>query len=98
MIAIIVNFICLITSHYIFKQQGGWINSKNTSYYFTMKNFLKKKCKVYFKKFRKFKLLTYIRTSFPTDDFTYMGLGIYIQLIASFRFFNTVNLQNFFKI
>lgn len=89
MIAIIVNFICLITSHYIFKQRGGWIKSKNTSHHFIKKNFLKRKCQEYFEKLRRFKVLAYIRTSFPTDDFTYMGLGIYIFIFTITTMYST---------
>ncbi len=73
--AIIINLTFLIGSHYLLNQEGGWRKDRDykTPLNTNRQNLIIKSIKLA----SKFRFLAFCKKHAPTNEFTYMGLGIY---------------------
>lgn len=71
-VAMCVNLLSLLASHYLLKQKGGWINKNNE--YILEKHRNKKNIRAWFQKFN---ALALYKKHLPKNEFSYVGFGIY---------------------
>jgi Na+/proline symporter/signal transduction histidine kinase len=75
--AMLVNLLCLFGSHYILKQPGGWVGSKDTTYLNEIKSENKRKRANVIALFTMSNFIEFCKKTAPKNELMYMGLGIY---------------------
>ncbi|PCJ22797.1 MAG: hypothetical protein COA94_08765 [Rickettsiales bacterium] len=75
--AMLVNVIFLIASHYLLRQEGGWVGVKDTSYIDKQRALRKKKWAVFMQKFQNFRLVKAITTAPLPSETRCVMTGLY---------------------
>lgn len=76
-IAMAVNLVFLLGSHYLLKQQGGFIKTENSNYTSKRTPQFKRKITRILNTIRYSSFIEFCRKNSPTNELTYTGLGIY---------------------
>eukprot|EP01132_Coremiostelium_polycephalum_P000766 gene766-949_t len=85
----LVNFICLMGSHYLLKEKGGWIGIKDKAPLLIAYQKRKKAWAHLLQLFQKQTLFTYLQKQLPSQEIVYTLVGIY-SLGATYTSFFTV--------
>lgn len=87
--ATLVNLIFLFGSHYLLKQQGGWIGIKDRTYLDNNRVDRKRYIASIIKKIKDFNYLEFCKKNSPKNELIYMGLGIYFILYSFSTMYST---------
>ena len=79
-IAMLVNLVTFIGSHYLLKQPGGWVGIKDRKYLDDAKKEKDRKIAAFLASIRNFNLIEYCKRTAPKDELNYMHLGVYFIL------------------
>ena len=87
--AMFVNLIFLMGSHYLLKQKGGWVGIKDKAAFDNLKqeeiNYKKERTR----RLRNISIIGYCKKHFPSNDLSYVGLGIYIMVYTIATMYST---------
>ena len=93
----IVNLIFFMGSHYLLKQNGGWINKKNNQLSCSNGTIGKHKFHQLVKAITEFDLMVFCKNNSPKRDLTYTSFGIFstISTISTmYSISNVIDVQN----
>lgn len=79
------NLIALLLSHYILKQEGGWVGIKDTRYLLQLRHERKRKIYYIMNSIKNFDLSTFLHNNCPKNENMYVYLGIFciISILSS---------------
>ena len=81
-IAMLVNLLFLMGSHYLLKQPGGWVGIRDTTYLDHARKEKKRKIAVFFSSIKNFNFIEFCKKNSPKNELTYTWLGIYCILYS----------------
>lgn len=83
------NLIFFIGSHYIFKQDGGWVGVKDKVYLQQAKLSRKRKWEQFNEKRRNFSIINFCKSNAPKDELTYSIFGIFALISTICTMYST---------
>lgn len=87
--ATLANLISFIGSHYLLKQQGGWVGVKDTEYLDHARQERARKISSFLNAVKSFNFLEFCKKNSPTNELAYMWLGIYFILYTLTTMYGT---------
>ncbi|NRB11523.1 MAG: ATP-binding protein, partial [Rickettsiaceae bacterium] len=84
-----INLIFVISSHYLLRQPGGWIDTKNKKVSEDLQQEKPLKKGYLISKLYNFNFSQYCKTHFPNSEFSYIGLGLYLILFTLTTMYST---------
>ena len=74
------NLVFFISSHYLLKQPGGWGRIKDNRYLTEVRKERKRKIAAFLTSAKNFNLIEFCKKNAPSNELTYMSVGIYFIL------------------
>ena len=88
--SMLINLTFLMCSHYMLRQPGGWVGKTTETESDKEIETLSLRTKIYnFFENNSFSFFNYCKKKSPTDDFSYIGLGIYFIIFTITTMYNT---------
>ncbi|PCJ29857.1 MAG: hypothetical protein COA94_00435 [Rickettsiales bacterium] len=79
-VAMFVNLVFLMGSHYLLDQKGGWVGIKDKSFLEAQKLESIQKRQQFFESIKNFNLVDFYKKHAASDNLTYVGFGIYCAI------------------
>ena len=83
LIAVMMNIIFLFGSHYLLKQPGGWVNTKDEEVLNSLRQQRRRSINLFFNNLVNFSLLNSLKKSTPTKESMYVALSFFC-IIATY--------------
>jgi signal transduction histidine kinase len=98
--AMAINLIFFMGSHYLLKQEGGWVGIKDKSPLEEIQRDRKKKIDSILKSIQEFNLIKFCKSNSPKDDTTYSFFGIFcfVSTIATIYSTNNYSMNQHYDI
>jgi Na+/proline symporter/signal transduction histidine kinase len=82
-LAVAINCIFLLGSHYLLKQPGGWVGIKDESYLISLKQQRRRNIAKFFYNLRHFNFFNFLKSSTSKSESSYIAVGIFC-IIATY--------------
>lgn len=87
--AMISNLVALVSSHYLLKQNGGWVGIKDKSALEFLQRQRARKIREFVSKVKQLRLLKIFKINTPNNEVTYMYLGLFC-IISTYVTMHTI--------
>jgi signal transduction histidine kinase len=87
--AMISNLVSLVSSHYLLKQNGGWVGIKDKSALEFLQRQRARKIREFVSKVKQLRLLEIFKINTPSNEVTYMYLGLFC-IISTYVTMHTI--------
>ncbi len=89
LLAMCTNTVCLIASHYLLNQKGGWVGVKDTTYMDEQRIIKQQRKEAFFNSITNFNVGEFLKKIAPVNDLTYTMLGIYFIICTFTTMYST---------
>jgi Na+/proline symporter/signal transduction histidine kinase len=91
-VGMLANLIILISSHYLFKQSGGWVGIKDKRELIAIRAERKKKFKKIIQNIKEFNILSVCKSNYPNSEGLISILGLFV-MVVTFSSVNNLSMQ-----
>jgi signal transduction histidine kinase len=91
-VGMLANLIILISSHYLFKQSGGWVGIKDKRELIAIRAERKKKLKKIIQNIKEFNILSVCKSNYPNSEGLISILGLFV-MVVTFSSVNNLSMQ-----
>ncbi len=84
----LANAICLLSSHYILKSDGGWVGIKDEDHLYAIRSNRRRKIKMLKQEIKSYSFWAYLKNNLPDQESLFSLFGIYV-IISTFVLMHT---------